>query len=120
MKLYDSRNAAYPHNYHDLPDMRGCGVISGFYPEITPLQIRSAVRGHRLYCSLNSFIERVTGLNSHENKRIAADADILEKLFQKALDRSVKGVTLLEKYIFSDMPVSLRFRRNFKGSTTND
>lgn len=118
MSLYGSCNAAYPHNYHDLPDMRGCAVIAGFYPEVTPKQIRSAVRGHRLYCSVNSFIERVTGLHSRENRRIAADTDELEALFEISLKRSIKGIISLEKYIFSDMPVSLRFKRNFKGRPT--
>lgn len=120
LEICSDYSEAFSRKFHIDATAEDCRIIAGFYPGITPVQIMTAVKGHRSFCGINNFFEEVTGINSRSGKRISTDTASMEMLFGKALKRSVRGIELLERYVFAGGFPSLRFRRNFKGHYTDE
>lgn len=104
-------------DYHVIPTAKSCGIISDMYEDISPKQIYRAAKGHRFYCELHHFTERLYYKVFPERKGFSvksADVMLMQELFDLSVDESIAMISALEGYIFHGGKAPV-FLVDFKG-----
>lgn len=110
-------SARNKQDYHVIPSEKCCGIISDLYENISPKQILRAAKGHRFYCELHHFSEKLFYRLFPEKNKFSVDKSdifLLRELYDLSVDESIAAISALESYIFHDGRAPV-FLVNFKG-----
>lgn len=111
-------SARNKRDYHVIPSLKCCGIISDLYDDISPKQVRQAAKGHRFYCELHHLSERIFNKLFPERKDFSvkrSDIFLLRELCDLSVYESVSAVSALENYFFHGGKAP-SFLLDFKGN----